>query len=1527
MKSKRWLILTSALLLIPRVATPADTPESAVDIYAKDNLVAWCIVPFDGKKRGPAERAAMCAKLGLKQIAYDWRAEHVPTFEQEILEYQKHELSYFAFWGVHEEAFGLFEKYDLHPQIWTMLAAPVGETDKERVRSVATQLVPLVKRTRKMGCKLGLYNHGGWGGEPENMVAVCEFLKQSDDGGHVGIVYNQHHAHDRIDDFAKIVDLMKPHLLCLNLNGMTRDGDRRGQKILPLGEGEFDVALLKTIRDSGYQGPIGIIGHTQDDVEMRLRDNLDGLAWIRPQLDGRPAGPKPTPRTWSPMKPSPTKESTNVRGTVLKGQTAFRTAPLTVECRVMLPRRDGYNILVASDGKNSGAHWEIFTVAGSGLFTAYTPGLTPDHTRSKLMLCDGKPHNVAMVLEPDRLRLYVDGKVVADQPVKGRGKPIVPGDLGIGQLVEGQLGCSGPVDWVRLSNQARSTIWTQTVAPPNDESTLLSWQAEVADPGQPSDDKDKKATMTLWGPTPKYSPELVTTLAEAASTGGDAARGMLAFATAKSACLSCHQIGSHGGTVGPALTEIGKQGKPHEIIESVFWPKRQVKPEHVAHVVVTSDGHSHNGYILKEDTRQIVLRDPTKGLTHEVTIPLDGVEARREIGSLMPEHLTAAMSSQQVKDLLKFLMRLGRADGIPLADIDSVLQHATAHQHGPADFPHDRDPLEAGDWPLWKAPINRDRLYDFYAKEADYFRGVAAAGASVPPLLKEFPGLDGGTFGHWGNQNEQSWASDAWNDVKLGSVQAGIFRGAGVTIPRGVCVQLGDNRELACCFNPDTLTYDAVWKGGFLKFSSVRHGFLDGLLMDGTAVPFIEKGKRFHDKQASDDFEYEGFHRFADRIGFAYRIGEKRYLDMPWIGDGQFKRNVSTIPFNSPPLRVSGSRQWPETIETAIRHGGESPYAIDTIEMPTGNPWNVPLFGGGLGFLEDGSALLCTMHGDVWRITGFAYPSKKATWTRFASGLHHCQGMVVDSRGIFVLGRDQITRLHDTDQNGEADFYQCFSNAYQTSAAGHDFVCGLERDSDGYFYTSSGNQGVVRISPNGKRAEVIATGFRNPDGIGLTADGLVTVPCSEGSWTPASMICAFGKPADDVRHAPPFFGYHGPKNGERPELPLVYLPRGLDNSSGGQQVVNSDRWGPLRDQLLHFSFGTGSHFLLLRDEVDGQLQGAVVPLRGEFLSGVHRGRFFSEDGQLYVTGMQGWGSYATEPGCFQRVRYTGAPVQLPVAFKVHRNGVLLTFSESLDRKTAGDATNHFAQCWNYRYSSAYGSPEFSTRHAGMRGHDHVAITSAHIVGDGRSLFLEMPGLQPVNQLHLRIQSAPEKSHELFVTVHKLAKDDFTGAAGLRLLRDKVITPHPILSDLAMATRSVANPHAPIKPGGRKITIETGSNLSFAIRSVHVVPGELIEFTLSNPDVVPHNWALVKPGTLKRVGDLANRLISDPEAAIGHYIPESTDVLAYTNVVLPKEQFTIYFNAPDQPGHYPFLCTFPGHWRVMNGEMIVGTNDN
>jgi putative heme-binding domain-containing protein len=1494
--------------------------ESNSKIFAKDNLVAWCIVPFDGKKRGPAERAAMCAKLGLKKIAYDWRNEHVATFEQEILEYKKHGLDYFAFWSTHDKAFQLFEKHGLHPQIWHMFSSPEGVEQEARVKAAAEGLLPLVERTRKMGSKLGLYNHGSWNGQPENMIAVCRYLREKHDAKHVGIVYNLHHAHDRINDFAHVVKILKPYLLCLNLNGMTRDGEKRGQKILPLGEGELDVVLLKTIRDSGYSGPIGIIGHTQDDVEQRLQDNLNGLKWIIPQLDGKPAGPKPKPRTWSPKIVA--SQSASVSATLLDGKAEYRKPPITVECRVTLTDKNRYNILVASDTKQSGAHWEIFSMNGSGKLTAYTPGFKPDHTSSEAMICDGKPHNIAMTLESERIRLFVDGKMVADQTVESLKRAVVPGKLGIAGLVEGGIGCSGPIDWIRISSGSRKALATGPAVPTSDPTTLLVWKRPAS----------KAVSLKPSNAIPlEYSAQLVKDISIAAQSRGNPARGLVAFSAAKSACLSCHKLGKHGGTVGPDLTEIGKQRKPEEIIESILWPKRHVKPEYLTHVIVTDDGRSHRGYIIRETKDAVVLRDPTKGPKHEAAIPKTEIEFRREAGTLMPDNLAAALTATQLNDVLRLLIHQGKKTQMPLAQIDSVLHHTMAHMHGPAAFPIDRKPLHTEDWPSWNHYVNRDRIFDFYSKQADHFRNLAATGKTLPALLTGFPGLDGGELGHWGNQNDETWASDAWSKTDRGILLGGIFRVGKKTVPRGICIRLGDSKELACCFDPDTLTYVAAWKGGFVKTSSFRHGFLNGLLPDGALVEIPAA------TAPTGSFKFKGYYRVANRVLFEYRIGDTDYLDSPWIKDGKFERNVVKATPNVLGEFVNDSsklkKRWPQQFQTEIKLGAASPYAVDKIELPFKNPWNALFFAGGHGFLPDGSALVCTMQGDVWKVTGFAYPSKTATWTRFASGLHHLQGMVIDLDGIFVLGRDQITRLHDYNDDGEADFHECFSTAYKTSAAGHDFICGLVRDKSGNFYTASGNQGIVRISPDGKRADIVATGFRNPDGIGITADGNITVPCSEGGWTPASMICEFRPDDKAVGANAPYFGFPGPKNGKIPRLPLAYLPRGVDNSAGGQTTVTSDRWGPLKDQLLHFSFGTGSHFLLLRDQVgrglvdpiETDVQGAIVPLPGEFASGAHRGKFSPHDGQLYVCGMQGWGSYTPQTGSFERVRYTGDPVQLPIDFKVHSNGVLVRFSNPVDLEVAQETSNHFAQVWNYRYSQAYGSPEYSTKHQGMLGHDTLTISKVAVTDNGRSVFLEIPDIQPVNQLHLRIAVAKNTFRDLFVTVHKVHPKPLTSGPNL-FVYEKVIQPHPILRDLAMATRSIPNPYRTAIKGARPITIETGTNLSYVTRTFNVKAGEPIALTLDNPDVVPHNLAIVKPGTLERVGSMANKLISDPDAAIRHYIPQSSDVLAFTDVVGPKSKFTIHFTAPETPGRYPYLCTFPGHWLIMNGEMVVEAKD-
>jgi hypothetical protein len=272
-----------------RKAVAADAPRPAV--FARENLVAWCIVPFDARRRGPVERAEMLQRLGITRFAYDWRAEHVPTFEQEFLELQRRGIELFAFWDEHPAAFPLFQQHGLTPQIWKTCPSPQEPGGRSPVAAAADQLQPLVDRARQLGCRLGLYNHGGWGGEPRHLVAVCEHLRSRGENEHVGIVYNLHHGHEHLPDFAESLALMQPYLLCLNLNGMNT---RPEPKILPIGDGEHDPQILETILASGYRGPIGLIGHRAElDAEECLLQNLRGLERLleRRRAAGDATGP------------------------------------------------------------------------------------------------------------------------------------------------------------------------------------------------------------------------------------------------------------------------------------------------------------------------------------------------------------------------------------------------------------------------------------------------------------------------------------------------------------------------------------------------------------------------------------------------------------------------------------------------------------------------------------------------------------------------------------------------------------------------------------------------------------------------------------------------------------------------------------------------------------------------------------------------------------------------------------------------------------------------------------------------------------------------------------------------------------------------------------------------------------------------------------------------------------------------------------------------------------------------------------
>src|SRR5205809_6776890 len=91
-----FVILTTIVLRPASVA--AEDAKSNDDVFRRENLVAWCIVPFDAKKRGPEERAAMLERLGFKLFAYDYRAEHVPTFDAEMEALKRHDITLLAWW-------------------------------------------------------------------------------------------------------------------------------------------------------------------------------------------------------------------------------------------------------------------------------------------------------------------------------------------------------------------------------------------------------------------------------------------------------------------------------------------------------------------------------------------------------------------------------------------------------------------------------------------------------------------------------------------------------------------------------------------------------------------------------------------------------------------------------------------------------------------------------------------------------------------------------------------------------------------------------------------------------------------------------------------------------------------------------------------------------------------------------------------------------------------------------------------------------------------------------------------------------------------------------------------------------------------------------------------------------------------------------------------------------------------------------------------------------------------------------------
>lgn len=482
-------------------------------------------------------------------------------------------------------------------------------------------------------------------------------------------------------------------------------------------------------------------------------------------------------------------------------------------------------------------------------------------------------------------------------------------------------------------------------------------------------------------------------------------------------------------------------------------------------------------------------------------------------------------------------------------------------------------------------------------------------------------------------------------------------------------------------------------------------------------------------------------------------------------------------------LLAGGPERWPGVLSTVGYLGLEpGAYALDTLTVPQQTPWNTWFRTSAIDFFADGRMVVTTYGGDVWIVSGVDAELLDLRWKRFAGGLYEPMGVKVVDGLIYVTCKDRITRLHDFNNDSEADFYESFSADPDVSVNFHAFNFDLQVDSQGNFYYAKSGHGadtelpgaVYKISPDGKYREVYSTGFRTPNGMGSMPGNRITASDNQGQWTPASKI--------NLLRPGGFYGwvqtYDGrgkwaPGGGKIAidrvvppttfDPPLVWMPQVLDNSSGGQLWADDPRWGPLAGRLLHTSFGRGWLFYLMHQDVQDVSQAAIIKLPFNFASGIMRAAVNPADGQVYAVGLDGWNG-GGRPGLIdhtvQRLRYTGKPMLMVSDCTVEPDGLRVTFNFPLDRHRAEELAAYQLHHWNYRWQASYGSEMYSPV-TGEVGIEPMNLTAAEVAEDGRSVLLRIPDLKPVNQVHLVLHVASETgeafAEEIYWTINAVPR--------------------------------------------------------------------------------------------------------------------------------------------------------------------------
>ncbi|TDQ16568.1 cbb3-type cytochrome c oxidase subunit III [Algoriphagus boseongensis] len=474
---------------------------------------------------------------------------------------------------------------------------------------------------------------------------------------------------------------------------------------------------------------------------------------------------------------------------------------------------------------------------------------------------------------------------------------------------------------------------------------------------------------------------------------------------------------------------------------------------------------------------------------------------------------------------------------------------------------------------------------------------------------------------------------------------------------------------------------------------------------------------------------------------------------------------TSSPPESLESMIKGGPSRYPQKLSTEVIQGTqEGPFQVDILNPPFDSPWKNQFRLSGLDFFKDpNKGVICSTDGDVWLVEGFTKNSGKLTWQRIASGLFQPLGIKVINEEIFVTCRDQLVKLHDFNGDRETDFYEAYNSDHQVTDHFHEFAMGLQVDKEGNFYYAKSARHarealvpqhgtLIKVSKDGQKTEIVATGFRAANGVCINPDGTFIVTDQEGHWNPMNRVNWVKKGGFYGN----MFSYNPPPDSTDSgmEQPLVWIERDRDQSPSELLWVESKKWGALDGKLLNLSYGYGKVFVVPFEKIGDQVQGGIFELPiPRFSTGVMRGRFNPGDGQLYLCGLSAWGSTQPQLGGLYRIRKVEKPMVILVGLQANKNGMKLIFTDELDRESVQDLNNYTIKVWDLLRSRKYGSTHYNEQ--------TLKVTKAELGKDGKTIKLSIPEIKPtwVMEINYQLKDDKGKDVEGLVqnTIHQLGE--------------------------------------------------------------------------------------------------------------------------------------------------------------------------